>query len=112
MTSIIKGKSRTFTATRYSGATDGTFMGIYDESSGTVFFSFSIRASSDISSATALWTIPEEYRPKSGTPYPVLVFTSGNTLIAFNGYVNSSGSVTQVATSSCRQAYGVGMYKI
>ena len=112
MTSIIKGKSRTFTATRYSGATDGTFMGIYDESSGTVFFSFSIRTSSDLSSQTALWTIPAEYRPKSDRPYPVIAVTSGNGVITFNGYVNRDGSVTQAATSSCRQAYGVGMYKI
>lgn len=112
MTSIIKGKSHTFTATRYSGATDGTFVGIYDESSGTVYFFYSIRMSGDTPTSAALWMIPEGYRPKSAVSYPVIVFNSGGSPVTFNGYANPNGSVTQTATSSCRQAFGVGMYKI
>lgn len=110
---IDPNKSKIFAATRYSGATDGTFVGFYDAISKTVFFAHTIRMSSDTSTTTALWTIPAEYRPSTAAEYSAVVFSgSGNTPIAFKGYVNTNGAVTQVATGSCRQVIGFGMYKI
>jgi hypothetical protein len=111
--SIIKGKTRTFTATRNPNATDGAFNGIYDEESGTVWFSFSIRFSTDANSSTPLWTLPEAYRPKSWVRYPVFVITNANSPLAFVGDVSpNNGVINQTASGSCRQAYGVAMYKI
>lgn len=112
MTSIIKGKATTFTATRLSSATDGTFIGMYNAESGIATIAFSIRTSSDTPTTTALWTIPSEYRPKVAVTYPVFVYNGSGAPTAFRGSINTDGTVTQLATSSCRQAFGVATYKI
>lgn len=112
MTSTIKGKAISFTATRASSATDGTFLGVCDIESGIVTIVFSIRFSSDAATSTALWTIPTEYRPKEQISYPVMVYNNTSTPIAYYGFINTTGSMTQIATGTCRQAFGVATYKI
>lgn len=112
MTSTIKGKATTFTATKHSSASDGTFLGMYYPESGAVTIVFSIRFASDSPTATALWTIPTEYRPKTAVAYPVIVYNSALAPIAYSGRINTDGTVTQLATGTCRQAYGVATYKI
>ena len=112
MTSIIKGKATTFTATQHSSAVDGTFLGMYNAESGIVTIAFSIRFTSDTPTATALWTIPSEYRPKVSVEYPIIVYNGAGVPITFKGSINTNGSVTQLASGSCRQAFGVATYKI
>lgn len=112
MTSIIKGKATTFTATRLSSATDGTFIGMYNAESGIVTIAFSIRTSPNVPTTTVLWTIPSEYRPKVSVEYPVIVYNDEGLPIPFKGSINTNGAVTQLASGSCRQAFGVATYKI
>lgn len=71
-----------------------------------------ICTSSDTPTTTALWTIPSEYRPKDAVTYPVVVYNSAGAPIVFRGSINTNGTVTQLATGTCRQAFGVATYKI
>ena len=102
----------TFTATRFSSATDGTFIGMYNAKSGIVTIAFSIRLPSETPTATALWTIPSKYRPKLSVSYTIIVYNGAGVPISFNGSINTNGSVTQLATGTCRQAFGVATYNI
>lgn len=112
MTSTIKGKATTFTATRLNSATDGTFIGMYNAESGIVTIVFSIRLPSDTPIATALWTIPSEYRPKAYLNFPIIIYNGAGVPIAFQGAIETNGAVRQLASGSCRQAFGVATYKI
>lgn len=105
-------KLELFTATRNSSATDGTFTGVYYPSSGIVNFTFTIRFSSNISTSTALYTIPEKYRPISNATVPMIVFTDANAPIAFSGIVYTTGNIGQNATGYGRQIFASGSYSI
>jgi hypothetical protein len=44
--------------------------------------------------------------------YPIIVYNGAGVPITFKGSINTNGSVTQLASGSCRQAFGVATYKI
>ena len=111
-TSTIKAKAIPFTATRLPTAIDGTFIGMFYPESGVVTFSYSLRLSENVDMATALWTIPAEYRPSANVSYCLFAYISTGTPIAYNGTVKTDGTVTQNASQSCRSIIGVGTYKI
>lgn len=105
-------KLELFTATRNSSSADGTFTGVYYPNSGIVTFAFTIRFTSNVGTSTALFTIPEKYRPKADKTVPMVVFTDANVPVAYSGIVYTTGNIGQNATGYCRQVLCSGSYSI
>lgn len=102
-TSTIKGGITEFSGTRGSIA-GGDCFGRYDSASGRVTITAQWRNSGDTSAATALYTIPSEYRP-SATKYGVGIVILSSGALASSYVLGADGTIKQSATNSARGGF-------
>lgn len=100
-----------FTGTVGSAMQDGTLVGLYDPNSGIVTIHFACRSTANISTSTALFTIPEKYRPSEAKTIPMMIYTS-SAQAGYHGTLSTSGVLTQGWSGSARGAFGSISYKI
>ncbi len=86
--------------------------GIYDPVSRTVRIYLSARSTSNITTAMALATIPEAYRPAETKTLLGCMVNNANLNAVYYGYANTDGTITQRLGNTIREVFLCGEYTI
>lgn len=86
--------------------------GIYDEKTDSVRINGRVTSSTDITTSTNLFTIPEGYRPASNQPVYATFVTSSSTVAAYWLIVGADGTVKQPLGNSIRTIFFSGEYPL
>ena len=101
-----------FNLSAYSGFDNAFGVGKYDKATNTVrLYVFGVDTA-NISSSTALFTVPSAYRPSTNTAMPIAYATSSASGVYYATLNASNGTITQGATNSLRQVIGFCEYTL
>ena len=108
MTSTIESDrpTRIFGTSSLSTATESSYIA-FKEPNGTVRVDFYLRASANIPTSTAIFTLPSGYRPSVSYGGVAIVITSANDAVVGSCTINANGQILMpVLTSNGRGISG------
>ena len=102
-----------FTCTINSSMSGGESRGTYSKATGLVSINFYCNSNTDVTTTTALFTIPSAYRPSEDKGGTGILKNSAGTVAATGLRARaSSGAIVQLGSGTARSVQGVIQYKL